>query len=184
VAWATVIGAFVIFAIERWTRGRPATSEVTWKLAVVFGAAQLVAAIFPGSSRSGATILFAMAGGLARPAATEFSFLLGMPTLLAAGGYKLLKAVKAGELAGAAWTDLALGFVMAAVSAFFVVKWLLGFVRQHTFNGFAIYRLVLGVILLVWLGQSWRNVASASGASGQALAQPVVVRFTAERGIR
>jgi undecaprenyl-diphosphatase len=183
VAWATLIGAFFIFGIEAWTKNKPATSEVTWTIAVVFAAGQLIAAIFPGCSRSGATILFAMACGLARSQATEFSFLLGMPTLLAAGGYKLIKAVKAGELAGAEWADLAIGFVAAGISAFLVVKWLLHFVRHHTFNGFAIYRLVLGVTLLVWLAQSRRGAAPALGSSGQGFAEPVVVRLAAEPGI-
>ena len=151
VAWATIIGAFVIFGVEAWARRRNLETGITWRLAVVFGLAQLLAAVFPGVSRSGSTIMLAMAFGMARPAATEFSFLLGMPTLLAAGGFKLFKAVRAGELAGAEWNDLAIGFVAAGVSAFLVVKWLLHFVQHHTFNGFAIYRLALGLTILAWL---------------------------------
>lgn len=154
VAWATLLGAFVIFAVEAAVRRRPGSAEITWLLAVVFALGQLVAAFFPGASRSGSTIMLAMLFGLARPAATEFSFLLGMPTLLAAGGYKLLKAVKSGELAGAAWLELWIAFFAAAISAFLVVKWLLRFVQSHTFNGFAVYRLVLGVALLSWLALS------------------------------
>jgi undecaprenyl-diphosphatase len=148
VAWATIIGAFFIFGVEAWARRRTLDPGITWRLAIVFGLAQLLAAVFPGVSRSGATIMFAMAFGMARPAATEFSFLLGMPTLLAAGGYKLFKAVRAGELAGAEWNDLAIGFIASGISAFLVVKWLLHFVQHHTFNGFAIYRLVLGLVIL------------------------------------
>ncbi|MGI8604373.1 MAG: undecaprenyl-diphosphate phosphatase [Verrucomicrobiales bacterium] len=151
VAWATIIGAFVIFAIERWTKNHQTFDHVTWRLAVIFAGAQLLAAVFPGCSRSGATIMFAMACGLARPAATEFSFLLGMPTLLAAGSYKLLKAIKDGELAGSDSMSLGIGFLAAGVSAFLVVKWLLRFVQTHTFNGFAVYRLLLGIALLVWI---------------------------------
>ena len=73
-----------------------------------------------------------------------------MITLTAAGGYKLLDAWKDGEIHGASGLDLALGFVAAGISAFLVVKWLLRFVQGHTFNGFAVYRLVLGAALLIW----------------------------------
>lgn len=150
VAWATLIGAFVIWGIEFWRKSPEGNPSVTWTIAIVCGLAQLLAAVFPGTSRSGATIMAALALGLARPAAAEFSFILGMITLTAAGGYKLLDAWKDGELHGAGALDLSLGFVAAAVSAFIVVKWLLRFVQHHNFNGFAIYRFILGVVLLVW----------------------------------
>lgn len=150
VAWATLIGAVVIWAVEGWRKSHPGHDTVTWAVVVACGLAQLVAAVFPGTSRSGATIMAALALGLARPAAAEFSFILGMITLTAAGGYKLLDAWKDGEIHGASALDLTLGFLAAAVSAFVVVKWLLQFVQHHTFNGFAIYRAVLGVALLVW----------------------------------
>lgn len=150
VAWATLIGAFVIWGIEAWRKRHEGKPDLTWTVAVVCGVAQLVAAVFPGTSRSGATIMAALALGLARPAATEFSFILGMITLTAAGGYKLLDAWRDGELHGAGAVELSLGFLAAAISAFIVVKWLLRFVQHHTFNGFAVYRLILGVVLLSW----------------------------------
>jgi undecaprenyl-diphosphatase len=150
VAWATFIGAIVIFGIEMWRKNHVGSEKITWTIAIVCALAQLLAAVFPGTSRSGATILFALACGLTRPAATEFSFILGMITLTAAGGYKFLDAWKDGEIVGASGLDLALGFIAAAVSAFIVVKWLLRFVQSHTFNGFAIYRLILGAALLLW----------------------------------
>jgi undecaprenyl-diphosphatase len=150
VAWATLIGAFVIWGVEGWRKNHPGHDVITWGVAVACGLAQLVAAVFPGTSRSGATIMAALALGLARRSAAEFSFVLGMITLTAAGGYKLLGAWRHGEIHGASASDLALGFVAAAVSAFLVVKWLLQFVRGHTFNGFAMYRLLLGAALLIW----------------------------------
>lgn len=150
IAWATLIGAPIIWAIEAWRKGNPGTPNLTWTIVIVCGLAQLLAAVFPGTSRSGATIMAALAFGLARPAAAEFSFILGMITLTAAGGYKLLGAWKDGELQGAAATDLVLGFIAAAISAFIVVKWLLRFVQSHSFNGFAVYRALLGITLLVW----------------------------------
>lgn len=150
VAWATLIGAFVIWGVEGWRKKHPGHDVITWGIAVACGLAQLLAAVFPGTSRSGATIMAALALGLARRSAAEFSFVLGMITLTAAGAYKLLGAWRHNELHGASASDLALGFLAAAVSAFLVVKWLLRFVQGHTFNGFAIYRVVLGAVLLIW----------------------------------
>jgi len=150
VAWATLIGAFVIFGVEAWRKSHPGSPTVTWNIAVACGLAQLLAAIFPGTSRSGATIMVAIAFGLTRRAATEFSFILGMFTLTAAGFYKLFEAWKDSEIQGVGLLDVVLGFAAAGISAFIVVRWLLQFVRSHTFNGFAVYRLVLGVVLLFW----------------------------------
>lgn len=150
VAWATLIGAPVIWVVERWRGGEKGDPSLTWMVVIVCGLAQLLAAVFPGTSRSGATIMAALALGMARPAATEFSFILGMITLTVAGVYKLLGAWRDGELTGAGGVELVLGFVAAAISAFVVVKWLLRFVQSHTFNGFAVYRALLGVGLLIW----------------------------------
>ena len=86
IAWATLIGGVLFVAAERWLRGRKTTETVSWAIALAVGGAQLIAVAFPGSSRSGTTILLALLLGLSRSAATEFSFLLGIPTLLAAGG--------------------------------------------------------------------------------------------------
>jgi len=156
VAWATLIGAFVIFACEAWKKGHPGVTQVTWTVVAVVGLAQLLAAVFPGTSRSGASILAAMAVGMARPSATEFSFLLGVPTLVAAGGFKILVAIGEGTAADENWSMVMLGTLVSAVSAFLVVRWLIHFVQSHTFNGFAWYRLILGASLLayVWSGGS------------------------------
>lgn len=150
VAWATLLGGLAIFGIEAWRKSHPGSPSLTWTIAVACGLAQLLAAVFPGTSRSGATIMIALALGLARPAAAEFSFILGMITLTAAGGYKLLGAWRNGEIGDTAALDLVIGFLAAAVSAFLVVKWLLRFVQNHTFNSFAVYRVVLGAALLLW----------------------------------
>jgi undecaprenyl-diphosphatase len=151
VAWATLIGGIIILILERVYRGRSGVVEITWQVAVAVALAQLLAAVFPGTSRSGASILMAMAFGIARPAATEFSFLLGIPTLMAAGGYKILSAFKDGEAAHEDWAMVALGTVVSALSAFIVVKWLIRFVQSHTFNGFAWYRILLGSGLLLYV---------------------------------
>ena len=150
IAWATLIGGLVIFLVEALNRGRQSRNEVTWTLAIVFGLAQLVAIAFPGASRSGSTIMLAMALGMARPAATEFSFLLGIPTLFAAGGKELLDVLKEHGGQAVNWTNVGLGALASLISAFIVVKWLIRFVQSHSFNGFAIYRVLLGVALLVF----------------------------------
>ncbi|MFZ4763773.1 MAG: undecaprenyl-diphosphate phosphatase [Roseimicrobium sp.] len=150
VAWATLIGGIVILAVEQWGKKRETTDHISWTLAICFGLAQLIAMAFPGASRSGSTIMLALALGLARPAATEFSFLLGVPTLLAAGAFQVLDAYKDGSLWTMNWGHVALGFIASAVSAFIVVRWLIRFVQGHTFNGFAVYRILLGGVLLLW----------------------------------
>jgi undecaprenyl-diphosphatase len=124
---------------------------VTWKVAIVVGACQILAAVFPGTSRSAATIFIAMLAGTSnRPAATEFAFLVGIPTMFAASGYELLKAVKAGDV-HEDWSALIIAFVVSTITAFVAVKWLLGYIRSHNFMPFAIYRIVLGALLLLFM---------------------------------
>ncbi len=152
VALATLIGGILILVIERWLKGKEASETISWSVAVAVGVAQIGAMVFPGLSRSGATILTAMAMGLSRPAATEFSFLLGIPTLVAAGLVQALSAVLHHEGPQENWRMLLLGAIVAAVTAFAVVRWLLRFVQSHTFNGFGWYRIALGLaLLLMWL---------------------------------
>ena len=148
VALALLAGGVLFIVLERWLKGRPHTATITWQLAVVIGVAQLVAAVFPGTSRSGATILAALAFGLTREVAIEFSFLLGVPTMLMAGALTLVSAL--GDQAGQQldWGALALGSVVSAVTAFIAVRWLLRYVRSHTFESFGWYRIVLGVVVL------------------------------------
>jgi len=151
VAWATLIGGMLFLTVEWWLRNKPGRNEISWVVAIAVGFAQILAATYSGTSRSGATILFALALGVARPAATEFSFLLGVPTLLAAGGYKLLKAWKHDELGGENWGLVVLATIVAAVMAFVAVKWLLRFVQTHTFIVFGWYRIALGAAILLSL---------------------------------
>lgn len=148
VAWATLIGGFVILGVEHFNGRKVLSSELTWPIVLAVAGGQILAMVFPGASRSGSTIMVALLMGLARPAATEFSFLLGVPTLLAAGGYELLKAWKKGLLVHMDWSVYLVGLVASGISAFIVVKWLIRFVQSHNFNGFAWYRIALGAALL------------------------------------
>lgn len=148
VAWATLIGGVVILIVERSLRGKTPTCSLTWSVAIAVGLAQLVAAAFPGTSRSGACIIIALILGLARPAATEFSFLVGVPTLLAAGGYKVLSALRDPAETHEPWSQILLGTLVSAVTAFIVVRWLMHYVQTHTFVVFGWYRIVLGGLIL------------------------------------
>lgn len=151
VAWATLIGGVLFLIVEHFIKGRSQRDEITWQGAAVIGAGQLVAAVFPGASRSGTTILFALMCGMARPAAAEFSFLLGIPTLLAAGAVQLLEAIKSPS-AHEDFSMLLLAAIVAAVTAFAVVRWLLRYIQTHSFTIFGIYRIILGLAML-WMSR-------------------------------
>ncbi len=152
IAWALVLGGVWMLVAERLAERRPDRSEVTWTVAVLVGLAQVVAGVFPGTSRSAAAIFIALLAGLSRrSSATEFVFLVGIPTMFAASGYAFLELALAGELAQEAWLDVALAFTAATITGFLVVKWLLGYIKSHRFTGFAVYRIALGIVLLFWL---------------------------------
>lgn len=155
VAWALLLGGVWIIAAE-WVAGRQRDrTEVSWLVAVAVGVAQIVAGVFPGTSRSGATIFAAMLLGTSnRAAATEFSFLVGIPTMYAASAYELYKGFKQGG-GHEAWDELAIAFVVAGVTAFVAVKWLLRYIQTHRFIVFAVYRILLGGALLAMVALGW-----------------------------
>ncbi len=149
VAWALVIGGIWMIAAEWYAEKQEDRSEILWRVAIAVGIAQIVAGIFPGLSRSGTTIFAAMLLGTSnRAAATEFAFLVGIPTMYAASGYEVFKQLQ-GNAVAEDWTALAIAFVVSTITAFISVKWLLGFIRSHRFTAFAIYRIVFGGLLLV-----------------------------------
>jgi len=156
VAWALVIGAIWMVVAEQFAARRAQAlgerSRITWLVAILVGVAQVVAGVFPGTSRSASTIFVALLLGVTnRAAATEFAFLVGIPTMFAATGYELLHVARDGGLAGEDWSALAVAFVASTITAFIAVKWLLRYIQSHTFTVFAIYRVVLGVALLALL---------------------------------
>jgi undecaprenyl-diphosphatase len=156
IALALLIGGILFVAVERWLKGKTLGDQVTWPIVLAVGIGQLIAAVFPGASRSGSTILLALILGLNRPIATEFSFLVGIPTMLAAGGLKIFKALHHPPAGAPAenWSMVILGTVVAAVVSFAAVKWLLHYVRNHTFTAFGWYRIAVGILILVLLRQS------------------------------
>ena len=153
VAIALFLGGVGFLVVEAWLRGRDLSREVTWAMAWAVGLGQLVAAVFPGTSRSGITILLCLILGLNRPAATEFCFLVGIPTMLAAGGWKIFKALHhpAAGVVPENWPMVALGFIVSALVSFVAVRWLLRYIQSHTFAIFGWYRIGLAALIALLL---------------------------------
>ncbi len=152
IAWALILGGIWMLIAERVAERRPESSLITWRVAVLVGLAQVVAGVFPGTSRSAAAIFMAMLAGTGkRSAATEFVFLVGIPTMFAASGYALLEHFVESGSGQEAWGEMAAAFLAASATGFVAVRWLLGYIKQHRYTPFAIYRIVLGVGLLLWL---------------------------------
>ena len=155
IAWALIVGGLAMILAEqiaaRWAISHGERTKITWLVAILVGVAQVVAGIFPGTSRSAAAIFAALLFGTGnRVAATEFAFLVGIPTMFAATAYEAWPVLRDGGAGSEDWTLLAVAFVAAALTAFVAVKWLLAFIHKHRFTAFSIYRIVLGVALL-WL---------------------------------
>ena len=153
VALAFIIGGVIILLVDRGNRHArvESTQAMTWLDALKVGFAQCFALI-PGTSRSGATIIGGMLFGLSRKAATEFSFFLAVPTLIAAGAYDSWKNRQLFSFDDAGmW---AVGLVVSFVSAFLVIRWLIRYVATHDFRWFAWYRIVFGLVVLAtaWTG--------------------------------
>lgn len=152
IAWALIVGGIWMVVAEWFAAKKPDAARITWTVAIVVGLAQVVAAIFPGTSRSAATIFAAMLVGTSnRAAATEFAFLVGIPTMFAASGKLLFDVLRHGGAGSENWSDLGVAFVVSTITAFIAVKWLLRYIQSHRFTVFAVYRVILGVALLLWL---------------------------------
>ncbi len=159
VALAFVLGGLVILWVERSQRVRVArpriddVDDVRWTDALKIGIAQAFALV-PGTSRSGATIIGGMLFGLSRRAATEFSFFLAIPTLLAACAYDFVR--NRALLTSQDLAAFGVGFAAAFVAAFLCVRWLLRYVSRHDFVPFAWYRIAFGLLILY---TAWRGIA-------------------------
>jgi undecaprenyl-diphosphatase len=166
-AWALLLGGIIMWVIDaRSDRYEPNTlhvEEMSLRQAIWIGLCQSLSAIFPGTSRSMSTIAAGQIASLDRPSALEFSFLLSIPTMLAATAWDLLKEIhpsKSALAAGAVpmahvtmnserWIVLAIGFVVSFIVAAGVVEWFLAWVRKRGFTIFAVYRIILAIILLL-----------------------------------
>jgi undecaprenyl-diphosphatase len=166
-ALALVIGGIVMWAVDAWSTRRESNTthveEMSLPQAVWIGLCQALSAIFPGTSRSMSTIAAGQLAGLDRPSALEFSFLLSIPTMIAATGWDLIKEIRPGKATGVAgmaaahvvmnserWIVLIIGTAVSFIVALGVVEWFLYWVRKHGFTMFAIYRILLGGALLIW----------------------------------
>jgi undecaprenyl-diphosphatase len=160
-ALALLIGGIVMWIVDAWSSRREATTthveEMSLPQAIWIGLCQTLSAVFPGTSRSMSTIAAGQLVGMDRPSALEFSFLLSIPTMIAATVWDLKKEVfpSHGVVAHVAmnannWIVLLIGFVVSFIVAWGVVEWFLFWVRKHGFTIFAIYRILLGGALLLW----------------------------------
>jgi undecaprenyl-diphosphatase len=161
-ALALLIGGIIMWIVDAvFTRPRTMhMEEMTLPQAVWIGAAQILSAVFPGTSRSMSTIAAGQVAGMSRPAALEFSFFLSMPTMLVATGYDFLKTVMPHHheadvapltMNAHEWIVLVIGFMVSFFVALMVVAWFMNWVRARGFVPFAVYRIVLGIALLTLL---------------------------------
>ncbi|MGW9024062.1 undecaprenyl-diphosphate phosphatase [Streptomyces sp. NPDC055722] len=144
VAASLIVGSGVMWAADQMGRHKRSEDDTSFKDAMLVGSSQILALLFPGFSRSGATMSTALVLDLDRVAATRLSFFLGIPALTGAGLYELKDAVGTGVGA----VPLAVGTAVSFVVAYASIAWLLKFVARHSFNAFVIYRLIIGVGLL------------------------------------
>ncbi len=164
-AVALVVGGIIMWVVDAWSvRRDPSTMDVeqmSLSQAIWIGLCQTLSAVFPGTSRSMSTIAAGQLAGMTRSAALEFSFLVSIPTMIAATGYDLLKTLHPKQVAGAEalaplvmnnhnWIVLAIGFVVSFVVALGCVEWFLQWVRNHGFVIFAVYRIAFGSLLLIF----------------------------------
>lgn len=155
--WYVVAAALIVFGIafivvENWNKGRTpkvtALSSLTYKAALIIGIFQVIAAVFPGTSRSGATIVGALLIGIARPVAAEFTFFLAIPVMF---GASLLKIVKFGlAFTGTELAVLLVAMVAAFLVSVVVIRFLLTYIKKHDFKVFGWYRIVLGILVILF----------------------------------
>ena len=152
IAIALIVFGIAFIIIENWNKNRKSSknnnSDITYRDALLIGVFQLLAAIFPGTSRSGATIIGGLIIGLSRANAAEFTFYLAIPTMLGASLLKLLKfglAFTSAEIA-----ILVVGMLVSFIISMFVIKFLMNYIRKHNFKVFGYYRIILGIIVLAY----------------------------------
>ena len=153
IAIALIVFGIAFIIIENWNKNRKTPNkdtnkQITYKDAILIGIFQLIAAIFPGTSRSGATIIGGLLIGLSRANAAEFTFYLAIPTML---GASLLKLVKFGfAFTGMELAILLIGMLVSFVVSILVIKFLMNYIKKHDFKVFGYYRIILGIIVLAY----------------------------------
>lgn len=162
VAGALIIYGILFVVVENWNKGRRpminSVLEMGYDTAIIIGIFQLLAAIVPGTSRSGATIIGALLIGVSRAAAAEFTFYLAIPVMF---GASLLKLIKHGfNFTGTEVGVLVVGMLVAFIVSLFVIKYLMGYIRKHDFKVFGYYRIVLGILVLLFFMISGATVGA------------------------
>ncbi len=152
VAIALIVFGIAFIVVENWNKNKTPTvnsiSDLTYKMAFIIGCFQLLAAIFPGTSRSGATIVGALLIGISRTVAAEFTFYLAIPVMF---GASLLKIVKfGGSMSGGELAVLLTAMVTAFVVSLFVIKFLMDYIKKHDFKVFGWYRIALGLLVILY----------------------------------
>lgn len=152
VAAALIVFGVAFILIEKHNKNMhpniTSLEQITYKTALLIGVFQLIAAIFPGTSRSGATIIGALLIGVSRTVAAEFTFVLAIPVML---GASLLKLVKFGfSFTGTELTILFVGMAAAFIVSVIVIRFLMGYIKKHDFKVFGWYRIVLGIAVLIY----------------------------------
>mgnify|MGYP005777395893 CR=1 FL=1 len=155
VAIALIVYGVLFIVVEEWNKGRKPSitgiGQITYQAALIIGVFQLAAAVVPGTSRSGATILGALMIGISRGVAAEFTFFLAIPVMFGASLLKLVKfAMEGGSFGGWEVASLSVGMLVAFIVSMFVIKFLMGYIRKHDFKVFGYYRIVLGIIVLLY----------------------------------
>ena len=142
--------AFIVIESRASVPSMNTLQDLTYKTAFFIGCFQVLAAI-PGTSRSGATILGAVLLGCSRYVASEFSFFLGVPVMAGASGLKLLKYfLKEGMFSGPEWFLLIIGTLVSFIVSIFAIRLLLGYIRNHDFKVFGVYRIILGIVVIIY----------------------------------
>ncbi len=164
VAGALIIYGVLFILVENWNKGRKpimtSVHSMTYQTVIIIGIFQLLAAIIPGTSRSGATIVGALIIGVSRGAAAEFTFYLAIPVMFGASLLKIAKSLSEGLVYGPMEiTTLVVGMIVAFIVSLFVIKFLMGYIRKHDFKGFGYYRIVLGLIVIAYFAISGAAVA-------------------------
>ena len=154
VAIALIVFGVAFIVVENWNKGRKPQitklAQISYKTALMIGVFQLIAAVFPGTSRSGATIVGALLIGVSRKVAAEFTFFLAIPVMF---GASLLKLLKFGfAFTGLELALLLIGTVVSFVVSLFVLRFLMGYIKKHDFKVFGWYRIVLGIVVLAFFG--------------------------------
>ncbi|MDE6425038.1 MAG: undecaprenyl-diphosphate phosphatase [Ruminococcus sp.] len=152
VAIALIVFGIAFIVVENWNKNRKAKvntiDELTYKMALIIGVFQLIAAVFPGTSRSGATIVGALLIGISRTVAAEFTFYLAVPVMFGASLLKLIK--YDGGFTTQQGMILATGMIIAFVVSIFVIKFLMDYIKKHDFKVFGWYRIILGALVLLY----------------------------------